>query len=204
MSAPRVTRGYGLLEGFLAKQRAKMAEKLIPASSREGKILDIGCGTHPFFLLNTLFLEKHGLDKNVRIEKTYSSSEKGITVSNYDIEAEKIIPYDDNSFDVITMLAVIEHLTPNLVVERTKAIHRVLKPGGTFIITTPAFWTDLLLRAMAKFNIVSPVELQEHKASYSHKEIRLLLNSAGFPDEHINHGYFELCMNLWITARKGE
>lgn len=202
MSALRVTRGYGFLEGFLAKQRAVMAERLIPVSSRKGAILDIGCGTHPFFLINTIFFEKHGLDKSVKTGRAYSSTVKGIAVRNFDIENEHVIPYEDNSFDVITMLAVIEHLTPHLVVERTRAIHRILKPGGVFIITTPAAWTDRLLRVMAKLHMVSPIELQEHKASYTHKEVHALLRAAGFPEEGMNGGFFELGMNLWITVRK--
>lgn len=37
MSKSNVTRGYGLLEGFLAKQRAKMADKLIPSIYRGGR-----------------------------------------------------------------------------------------------------------------------------------------------------------------------
>ena len=45
----RVTRGFGLLEGVLAKKRASLANSLIPASLRTDRILDIGCGSIRFF-----------------------------------------------------------------------------------------------------------------------------------------------------------
>jgi len=46
-----------------------------------------------------------------------------------------ILPFDDNSFDVITSFQVIEHIEnePAYVSE----IYRVLKPGGRAILTTP-------------------------------------------------------------------
>jgi len=33
------------------------------------KILDIGCGTYPFFLLNTEFNKKYGMDPSLKIDK---------------------------------------------------------------------------------------------------------------------------------------
>lgn len=57
------TRGYGLLESFLTRQRCRMANRLIPGEMKIGRILDIGCSAHPLFLLNTEFSEKYGLDK---------------------------------------------------------------------------------------------------------------------------------------------
>ncbi len=54
MTKDNVTRGYGLLERFLAKKRAKMANEIIPLALRTGRILDIGCGPFPYFLLNTV------------------------------------------------------------------------------------------------------------------------------------------------------
>jgi len=57
-----VTRGYGVLEEFLASLRAKKADSLIPEHLRSGKIVDIGCGTTPYFLANTTFSKKIGID----------------------------------------------------------------------------------------------------------------------------------------------
>jgi len=196
----KATRGCGLLEGFLARKRAEMANKLIPSELRKGRILDIGCGIYPFFLFNTSFSEKYGLDKAVQ-EGDFNTFQKDrIHLKRYDVEQEGILPFDNEYFDVVTMLAVFEHIEPKRVVNLLKEIQRVLKPGGMFIMTTPASWTDKLLKFMAKLRLVSPVEIEEHKDTYTTQRIASILESAGFKREHTSTGYFELFMNIWAIS----
>jgi ubiquinone/menaquinone biosynthesis C-methylase UbiE len=197
-----VTRGSGLLEGFLAKQRVKIANKLIPVNYRQGRILDIGCGSYPLFLTSTDFADKYGLDKVVQKDQVVLFKEKNIELVNFDSEQEKPLPFEDNFFDSVTMLAVFEHIEPDKLVGMLKEIKRVLKPGGMYVMTTPAVWTDGLLRTLAKFNLVSPAEIEEHKDAYSCKRIREILTQAGFSKDKIQFGYFELFMNIWATAKK--
>jgi len=83
-----------------------MANKLIPDSARKGRILDIGCGSYPFFLINTKFREKHGIDPFVKLSKSYGK----ITLKKQDLEEKPRTSYPDNYFDVVAMLAVFEHL----------------------------------------------------------------------------------------------
>src|SRR5690606_9300954 len=59
----RVTRGKGRLEAFLARHRAQMANRLIPDELRSGTIVDIGCGSYPYFLSTTDFAHRYGLDR---------------------------------------------------------------------------------------------------------------------------------------------
>ena len=196
----KATRGYGLLEGFLARKRAEMANKLIPSHLRKGRILDIGCGTYPFFLFNTSFSEKYGLDKAVQ-ESDFNTFQKDrIHLKHYNVEQEGIIPFDNGYFDVVTMLAVFEHIEPRRLIDILKETHRVLKPGGMFIMTTPASWTDGLLRLMAKLMLVSPVEIEEHKDTYTAQKIASILETGGFPKELIRYGYFECFMNIWVIS----
>ena len=202
MSRSNVTRGYGLLEGFLAKQRSTMANRLIPSTHRRGRILDVGCGTYPLFLLNTKFPEKYGLDKIVQENCDKKFQNQRITLINYDIEREYIMPFDSEYFDVVTMLAVLEHIEPKRLVKILKEIHRILRPGGLHIMTTPAFWTGSLLRFMATLRIVSPVEIEEHKDAYNHSKLFSILQEANFSKEKLRFGYFEIFMNIWATATK--
>jgi hypothetical protein len=69
-------------------------------------------------------------------------------------------------------------------------------------MTTPAAWTDSLLRLLATLGIVSQEEIQEHKGTYSHKEIKKLLVQAGFSEDRVQSGYFEAFMNLWVSVLK--
>src|SRR3989338_8068949 len=101
----RVTRGYGLLEKFLAKKRYTLANKFISGKARDGKILDVGCGQYPYFLINTNFKDKYGIDLHA------SGSFNGIKLLKLNAEKDRF-PFKDNSFNVVTMLAVFEHVNP--------------------------------------------------------------------------------------------
>ena len=190
------TRGYGFLENFLARRRSSMADRLIPDKLRNGKILDIGCGTNPVFLSKTLFKEKYGLDK-VR-----SINNRDIHLIHHDFEEIQSLPFRDNYFDVITLLAVIEHVHPQHVPSVLHETRRVLKPQGIIILTTPAAWTDRVLKTMAKFKIVSAVEIEDHKDTYTKNKLKNLLGASGYTKNNVRSGYFECLANVWIMARK--
>lgn len=193
-----LTRGRGILENYLAKKRARMAESLIPDKLRQGRILDIGCGTTPYFLINTGFKEKYGIDPSLAEANSYNE----IKLQRLDIVTNPRLPFQDNFFNVITMLAVIEHIEKDAVVSLLKEINRTLKPGGRFILTTPCPWADKLLKLMARLNLVSQVEIAEHKFALNHPALTNYLEHAGFKEGKIHLGYFELYFNNWGYAEK--
>ena len=190
------------MEKYLAKLRGKQANLLIPAAYRQGSILDIGCGLCPLFLLSTDFRDKYGLDKEIDKKRIESTAIQGIKLINFDLEQETQMPLARNCFDVVVLLAVLEHLYPEKVVAVLKEVQRILKPGGMLIVTTPAAWTDNLLKLLAKLRLVSSVEIEEHKETYSHSRIAARLKMAGFLEAQMKFGYFELGLNIWATARK--
>jgi SAM-dependent methyltransferase len=193
----RPTRGGGLLESFLARMRAQKANQLIPAQLREGRILDIGCGSFPYFLSHTFFREKFALDR-VSPQRQLSD----IHWHNSDLNTDTRLPFEDRFFSVVTMLAVVEHLDPNKLEHLLSETYRVLTPGGMLIITTPAAWSDGLLRAMARVNLVSREEIEEHAFAYTLPILGWYFGRAGFPHSHTRFGYFELWLNMWATATR--
>jgi SAM-dependent methyltransferase len=201
MEVIKVTRGNGCLETFLARKRSETADKLIPYSLRRGRILDVGCGTFPFFLRNTEFDQKYAIDKIAEADQQ-SFLNYGIKIMRHDIEKEEVLPFENEYFDVVSMLAVFEHIEPAKLDGILKEIYRVLKSRGIYVLTTPAPWTNNLLKIMATLNLVSKVEIEEHKAAYDPRRVSTLLQGASFSEDKIKHGYFEVFMNIWVTATK--
>jgi ubiquinone/menaquinone biosynthesis C-methylase UbiE len=98
--------------------------------TQKGKILDIGAGTGDFLLTaknngwETVGVEPSERAKNI-------AKEKGISF------VEEISQLENNSFDVITMWHVLEHV-PNLEFQ-IQELKRLLKPTGTLIVAVPNF-----------------------------------------------------------------
>ncbi len=197
-----VVRGYGPLDLFLARQRCRAARRQIELAGKKGRILDIGCGCYPLFLDGVGFAEKYGLEKDVRPGLQKELKEKGITIVEGQITGDKPLPFNGEYFDVVTMLAVFEHIEPAKLAAVHREIYRILKRGGLYVMTTPAFWTDGLLRFLAKIRLVSDVEIRDHKGSYTHSAIASILQQAWFRPDGIKFGHFELFMNTWATAVK--
>ena len=195
-----MTRGKGLLEPMLADLRAQRANGLIPKTLRTGRILDIGCGTYPYFLAHTSFAEKFAIDQLPLPSRT--ASELKIESFTLDLEVEPRLPFEDNFFEAVTLLAVVEHLDPSLMAILFKEVYRVLKPGGKVVLTTPAAWSDGLLKFMARINLVSAEEIHEHAYAYTLPLLGWYFGQAGFEMTKIKFGYFEFLFNMWATAQK--
>ena len=197
---PNFTRGRGLLEPLLARLRTQRANRLIPADLRSGRILDIGCGSYPYFLAHTVFQEKFAVDQLPMSEDTAVNHH--IEFFTLNLNQEPQLPFDDEFFSVVTLLAVVEHLNPDSMAVLFRESRRVLKPGGTVILTTPAAWSDGLLHFMARLNLVSAEEIHEHAFAYTLPLLGWHFGQAGFEMTKVKFGYFEFMLNMWATAQK--
>jgi SAM-dependent methyltransferase len=194
---PRFTRGRGALEAHLARLRARQANRLIPRGLRNGRILDVGCGSYPYFLSHTSFKEKFAVDQFAP-----PAGSRDIGWHTLDLNAEPRLPFDDAYFSVVTMLAVVEHLDPTTMESLFQEIHRVLRPGGMVVVTTPAAWSAGLLRLMARMRLVSAEEIEEHTFIYTLPLLGWYFGHAGFSLDRLRFGYFEWLLNMWATAKR--
>ncbi len=157
--------------------------------SRPKRVLDAGCGRGFYVKMLTFFnfiQEIHGIDINQNhIEKATKNTalDKRVHVQTGSIYT---LPFEDNYFDVVICSEVLEHLDNDkkAVVE----LHRVLKKGGTLLVTVPnvnfPFLWDPLNWVLMKFfkthinkNIWWLAGIwADHERLYSEKGIRSLLN----------------------------
>jgi SAM-dependent methyltransferase len=192
-----LTRGKGLLEPFLARMRARTANQIIPDQLRKGRILDIGCGSYPYFLSHVYFQQKFAID-----QLAPATVPNNIQWTTLDLNREPSLPFEDGFFSVITMLAVVEHLNPASLVKLFSEAYRTLEPGGVLIITTPSAWSDGLLRLMAKLRLVSAEEINEHCFAYTLPLLGWYFGRAGFAMNKVRFGYFEFMLNMWAVAKR--
>lgn len=105
--------------------------QLISRFYKTGKLLDIGCGTGEF--LKTF---KDAKWETLGIEP--SDDARKMAIQNYGLDVREewgLKNLEPESFDVITMWHVLEHV-PHLN-ERISDLKRLLKPGGMIVIAVP-------------------------------------------------------------------
>ena len=199
-NAASYTRGKGLLEPLLARLRMQRANALIPARLRAGRILDIGCGSFPYFLAHTAFQEKFAVDQLNMPRET--AAQNRIEFYSLNLNESPHLPFAAEYFDAVTLLAVVEHLNPDSMALLFQESCRVLKTGGMLILTTPAAWSDGLLKTMARMGLVSAEEIHEHAFAYTLPLLGWHFGQAGFKMSKVKFGYFEFGLNMWATAEK--
>ncbi len=149
-------KSYRILEPFSEQYKIDFRRFLFSLNllSRCGpiqnkQILDIGSGIGIMAIaLKKMGNQVTGVDKFIfpdERENFYSISdfdklkraweENGLKVIRVDVAKEKL-PFDDDYFDIVVCDATIEHLDES---PRTllKGVHRILKNGGIFMVTTP-------------------------------------------------------------------
>lgn len=88
-------------------------------------------------------------------------------------------------FDAITMLAVIEHLEPEVLAQLDGEFYRLLRPKGRIIITVPSPWVDVILMFLKSLRLIDGMELHQHRGFqpgqvsqlFSEERFRLLRRS---------------------------
>ncbi len=196
----KYTRGRGLLEPLLARLRTQRANRLIPAELRAGRILDIGCGSYPYFLAHTAFKEKFAVDQLPMPAET--ATRNRIEFFELNLNQAPKLPFEPDYFDAVSLLAVVEHLNPDSMAVLFQECRRVLRKGGIVVLTTPAAWSDGILHTMAHLNLVSAEEIHEHAFAYTMPLIGWHFGQAGFQMTRVKFGYFEFMLNMWATATK--
>jgi len=184
------------LDNCLRYFRWKKAINLVKKFPQKSVICDIGSGSKGDFLRKTSsFVNKgFGFDKNAEI---YYDAK--IELKKLDLEKD-IIPLEEETVDIVTMLAVVEHLEkPGHIL---KEIFRILKPDGFLILTTPSLRAKPILNFLATIKLIHQKDILEHKKYYSLKELESLLLRSGFQKEDMSFKYFELGFNILVIAKK--
>jgi ubiquinone/menaquinone biosynthesis C-methylase UbiE len=114
-------------------------------AARPLELLDIGCGTGANLPMLSEVAGSSGfvtaldyspLALQFAAHEMNKQSEQKRSIALLRGDATRL-PFADNHFDVVTMLDVLEHVEDDLAA--VSEIHRVLKPGGAFVLSVPAY-----------------------------------------------------------------
>ena len=176
--------------------------KINDVLNENNKILDIGTGSG----IVPIVFKKMGFDictidyvvtggnalNNIDL---FNIPNKNVNLNN------SILPFDNNSFDVIFMGDVIEHL-PNSPKKIIKEFYRILKPGGYMVISTPnslrligrikllfghSIWPSLESFYNSEYN-------ETHHHEYTPNELKFVFNDNGFKIDNLT--FFEENLNV--------
>jgi SAM-dependent methyltransferase len=180
------TRSTGF-DRWVAKLRIEEALRHVEPGSR---VCDLGCG------VDSLIFE-HLRSGGARAGVDYQRPRHRPGVHLVQADLQRGVPWRSGSFDAVTMLAVLEHLTEP---EKTLAeAHRVLAPGGRLVLTWPSASVDLILAVVSRIGLVSrEMECGHHQPRRPVAEWAALLERIGFRD--IRHHTFELGLNHLMVA----
>jgi SAM-dependent methyltransferase len=139
------------LDRILQEWRARMARPWIPAGAN---VLDIGC--HQGEFLGSL---KDHIGPSVGLDPLTSP----VVKPHYRLLAEAFqepAPFPDASFDVVVMLATLEHIKDKQPLARE--CRRLLRPGGRVIITVPSRQVDTIVEWLCRLGLADGMSLDEH------------------------------------------
>ena len=172
----------GIFNYHRVKKQMELFLRVLP---KNDTILEGGCGLSPYLIkLRQLGYNVVGIDYNEAPLKKALSYDPDLPLKVGDVMA---VPYPDNTFGGYISLGVIEHFTEG----PQKAIreaHRVLKPGGVFVVFVP--WKHIYMRLQAPIlflkghpflrKLFKKPETHYWQQYFKKKELSKLMENEGF------------------------
>ena len=167
------TKDFNALDLFICRWRVGQIRRHIAAGD---KILDFGCGHQALFLRSVQKLIGHGI--GVDYDATPSRPAANLEIQNFHFKDR--FEFADQTFDRVTILAVLEHIPLDQVDTLFREFRRILKDGGSVVLTTPTPASKPLLEFLAfKLKIISGPEIADHKHYWSRGDIERLAATQG-------------------------
>jgi SAM-dependent methyltransferase len=153
-----------------------LLDRELGADNTERRILDMGCGTGTMLQ----HLDRYGTAEGLETDEAMVRSCHARGLSRVRLASPPPLPYDTESFDLITLLDVLEHIEDDRGVLREVA--RALRPGGLLLLTVPAY--QLLWGPQDRAS--------EHKRRYRASQVKERIEEAGLEARRLT--YFNTLM----------
>ncbi len=151
----------------------------------QAQLLEIGAGAGG----NLGMLSRYGTVSAVERDsfaRAYASGASGVEVS-YGCLPDQV-PFNDDSFDLICLFDVLEHIEDDT--SALRRVHQLLKPGGRAVVTVPAY--QWLYGAHDRAH--------HHFRRYTARQLQLKARNAGLRVDR--SGYFNALLFPLIAVRR--
>jgi SAM-dependent methyltransferase len=157
---------------------------LLPAS-KAAQILDLGCGNGCFIH----FLKQYGYTNVVGVDTSAEQVAMAHQLGLHEVQQGEIMPFlasYTQSVEVILLMDVIEHLTPQETFDLLDQVYALLQPGGKLIVHVP--------NAEGLFGMRIRYGDLTHEQCFTPNSIRQLMKAIGFSqlvcreDKPVIHG----------------
>ena len=171
-------------------------------------VLDIGCAAGSLTYLAASLrpnLQITGVDvSSAQIDFANSTVVPAAKNATFLSISPESLPFPDNSFEAVTCVELIEHLNESENARLMAEVFRVLRPGGSWIVTTPNYHSLWPVLELA-LNIWSPVKYNEqHLTRFHKKSLRIHLENAGWELQSIGTFFVFSPFLAWISKRFAE
>jgi SAM-dependent methyltransferase len=141
-------KGATRLASEYARVSPEFEDRLLRAFEKNHTILDVGCGTgrDVGFLLRK-GKDAFGVDASKEMLAAAHSALAGSGLSGqgrlFEAELPDLSLFGDGEFDGVLCSAVLMHLAEDKIFDAVYALRRVLRPGGTLLVSVPAARNDV-------------------------------------------------------------
>ncbi len=151
------------------------------SKNKKMKLLDLGCGTGKNLEAFSRYTQVSGIDNSP--QAVFYCKKRGF--SRVLLAHADALPFKYNSFDIVTMLDVLEHIDEESALAEIK---RVLKPNGTLLITVPAY----------QFLWSQWDEVLGHKRRYTTKSLKRVITKNNFVVKKISYFYSFIVLPAYL------
>jgi SAM-dependent methyltransferase len=158
------------IDRLLQNLRIRQAVPWIPTSAR---VLDVGCFDASLFsALGPRLGYGVGLDPLIRTRERGERFE--LVPGRFPDDLPRV-----EAFDVVTFLAVLEHVPGETVGRWADACRQLLRPNGVVVATVPSPAVDHILSALIRLRVLHGMEVDQHHG-FAPAEIARAFQAAGF------------------------
>jgi SAM-dependent methyltransferase len=140
------------LDRYLRERRIAKAERFV---NQGDVVIDVGCADGAMFERWSGLIE-FGYGVDPILDGTREASGYRLVGGRFPEALPGV------KADVITMLAVIEHIPPDAQAGLAEACDELLNPGGRVVVTVPSPRVDDILAVLRRLRLIDGMSLEEH------------------------------------------